>query len=72
MADTYRIILTDYELANLRATLDAGADSHSPLCAMNTGDWLKAIRAKLPQAASEPNITVAHLMRDAREWLGRH
>lgn len=76
----YVIELDEYEIANLRAALDAtGCGTwclsmkdppikSSPLEVLNTGDWLSQIQNKLPKVNVLPNYTSDELAESARKW----
>jgi len=79
------IELDNYEVANLRSALEAmgyntwSKEFHgeryvptSPLCALNTGDWLGQIYNKLPDTGHRPNATPQELAKRANEWRETH
>jgi|SRR5581483_4629662 len=77
------IQLDDYEVANLRAAIEAAGYSgqikcsnccsytsrvpRNPLCAMHNGDWLGQIYNKLPEVAHKPNVHPEVMARFAME-----
>lgn len=71
----HTITLTEYEVANLREALSAvgcGSPWHvSPLNAMNTGDWVCQVWAKLPQSDHWLCQTAEVMSQRAREWRPR-
>lgn len=56
----HTIELDDYEVANLRAMIEACGMKpgipKTPLRVMHTGDWIGTIYAKLPEVAQRPNV----------------
>jgi len=72
----YTIELDDYEVANLRAAIEAAGywggqpAKRNPLYALNTGDWLGQIFWKLPQVDCKPNKTPEYLAKAAWEIAG--
>lgn len=69
----HTLILSDYEVANLRAAIHAvgygavGGDT-SPLGVLNTGDWLGQIFNRLPEVDLKPNAEADELRERARQW----
>jgi hypothetical protein len=72
MLDGHVIVLSDYEVANLRemfrAMGHAAAVDRNPLMAANTGDWVGQIAGKLPHVEHEPNVEWTELARRARDF----
>lgn len=55
-AASYQITLDAYEIANLRAALEAVLTfPRNPLHALNNGDWICQIYNKLPKVEHKPN-----------------
>lgn len=59
----YTISLNEYQIANLRALINAvgypwgEVEERNPLWAANTGDWVGEVYSKLPEVDCEPNST---------------
>lgn len=70
----HSVRLTDYEVANLRALIEAcgypyGAAPDSPLKWLGTGDWLGQVYLKLPQVDYAPNASPAEMVeRVTKMW----
>jgi hypothetical protein len=73
----YPIFLNEYQIANLRAAIEAagyggwGAEAcpvaaRNPLYALNTGDWLGEVYLMLPKVAHRPNRTPEEMAESAR------
>ena len=66
------ILLSDYEVVNLRAALQAtgyGMTGRSPLQVLNNGDWLGQIYQKLPYLDHPtPNADAFELQARALRW----
>ena len=70
----HAVVLSDYEVANLRSLLNACgfwciAGGPSPLSVCNTGDWGGQILAKLPVVEQAPNASPQDLCERARNWM---
>lgn len=76
---THTIELSDYEIANLRAAIEAAGyngwapgappvPDRNPLHVLNTGDWLGEVYNKLPQVDHPPNVAPEELARRARNF----
>ena len=71
--DSHVILLSDYEVVNLREAINACGYAHvadpSPLNVLNNGDWIGQIYQKLPYVEGiKPNATSAELAQRARKW----
>lgn len=66
------IKLDDYEIANLRAALEAIIPGRgalpSPLNALHSGDWTGQVYAKLPPVGQWPNQPAESMAAIARRW----
>ena len=71
----YTITLNDYEVANLRALIEACGYGkakrveRNPLWAANTGDWIGQIYNLLPIVAYPPNADADKLAQEANKYL---
>ncbi len=78
--DEQTIVLSEYEIANLRSLLEAcgypnGQCPKNPFYAANTGDWLGQIYNKLPKINLRPNRTPNELAEDSTllaKYLEKH
>ena len=59
--------LTEYEAGNLAEALKACLDFESPLCALDTGDWLRQILNALPKDLGA-NASAEEMKNRARLW----
>lgn len=76
LSGDYVLLLSGYELANLREALIAtgyGSVFYSPLAVLNNGDWLGQIVQKLYGLAqdTQPNSTSQQLADAANQWRSR-
>ncbi len=70
--DGHVIMLSDYEVINLREALTAmgyGMSTRSPLEVMHTGDWVGQLWQKLPWLTDpRPNVDAETQQARARDW----
>ena len=59
----HQIILDDYQVANLRAVIEAAAPpiKRNPLYVINSGDWMMEIYLKLPKVDYKANKTAEEM-----------
>lgn len=64
-----RLMLDEYEVANLKAALEAVKYNDSPLCVLDTGDWLRDVLNALPKTNCDPNCGSRILALRANRWM---
>ncbi len=65
----FSVKLDEYGVANLRSALEAVKYNDSPLCVLDTGDWLREVLDVLPKTDCDPNCGSRMLAVRANRWM---